>query len=330
MKILKSRPLIHFHNREAYLGFWDRIFLRGEIRELGFYRRMFDEDFSSIFHYSNRRSGTLFDVTTNDEEVTERLLASIDTGYGPHGSDQTILKWVEEIAESLIWSGKAYYYLLDASDSDRIRISPFGPRGVLTFLSVTIQWVPRLTERHWDREDEEKPREVRILDGQKVLCFTMPKKLRQILRSQNKTLATLDRYQYETTKFLPQATHEDPNPMSHFDFKVWSDNQDRALYRATRQTGWNGRKHDGAKRSDFFDCHRQIRFRRNQILLRDDILRQIGSELTRVGREYGAEYSLRIAPTDALPQVEQLDDLESRLMREDASFTEVIDFCLKA
>jgi hypothetical protein len=329
MKISKSRPLPHFHKLEARLGFWDRIFVRDEGRELGFNQRMFDQDFSSIFHYSNRRSSTLFYVTSSNKEVTERLLASIDTRYGPHGSDETILKWAEEIAKSLIWSGKAYYYLWDASDSDRIRISAFGPRGVSTFLGVTIQWVPRLTERHWDRDDEEKPREVRVLDGKKVLCFKMPKKLRQILRLQNKTLATLDGYQHETTKFHPQATHEDPNPMNHFDFKVWRDNQDRTLFRATRQTGWNGRKYDGAKRSDFFDCHRQIRFRRNQLLLRDDILRQIGSELTRVGREYDAEYSLRIAPTHALPQVEQIDGLESRLKREEASFTEVIDFCLK-
>ena len=127
MKISKSRPLLHFHNREAHLGFLDRIFVRDEGRELGFNRRMFDEDFSSIFHYSNRRSGALFDVATSNQEVTERLLASIDTQYGPHGSDETILKWVEEIAESLIWSGKAYYYLWNASDSNRIRISSFGP-----------------------------------------------------------------------------------------------------------------------------------------------------------------------------------------------------------
>lgn len=329
MKFSRSRPSLRFNNREAQIGFLDRVFIRKEGKEPGFYRRMFDEDFSSIFHYSNRRSGGLFDVTTSNQELTERLLASIDTRYGPHGSDETVREWAEEIAESLIWSGKAYYHLWDAPDSDNIRISSFGPSGVSIFLGVPFQWVPRQKVRHWNREDEEKQREVRLLDGHKVLRFTMPKMLRRILRAQNRTLATIDRHRFETANFLPQATHEDPNPTSHFDFGVWQDNQDKALYRATVQTGWNGRKYDGSKRSDFFDCHRQIRFRRNQLLLRDDILHQIGFELSRVGREYDAGYAINIAPSTALPKVVQIDDLESRLMREEASFTDVIDFCLK-
>lgn len=88
-------------------------------------------------------------------------------------------------------------------------------------------------------------------------------------------------------------------------------------------------KYDGSKLSDFFDLHRRIRFRRNQLVLRDDILNQIGSELTRVGREYDGGYSFGIAPTATLPRVDQIDDLESRLKREEISFTEVINFCLK-
>lgn len=329
MKFSKSRPLPYFHDREAQFSFLDRLFVSKIGKESGFNRRMFDEDFSSIFHYSNRRSGVLFDITTSNQELTERLLTSVVTQYGPHGSDETIWEWAEEIAKSLICSSKAYYHLWDDSDSDSIRISSFGPSGVSTLLGVTLQWVPRHTERHRDRDDEEKPREVRLLDGRKVLRFTMPKMLRQILRAQNRTLVTIDKHHFQAANFHPQATHEDPNPTNYFDFGVWRDNQDQALYRSTRQTGWNGRKYDGSKRSDFFDCHRQIRFRRNQLLLRDDILRQIGSELIRVGREYDVGYVISIAPTAALPRIDQINDLESRLKREEASFTEVIDFCLK-
>lgn len=215
-------------------------------------------------------------------------------------------------------------------ESDSIRISSFGPSGVSKLLGVTFQWVPRHTERNWDQDDEEKPREVRLLDGHTVLHFTMPKMLRRILRAQNRNLATIDRHRFEATNFHPQATHEDPNPTNYFDFRVWRDNQDQALYRSTRQTGWNGRKYDGSKRSDFFDFYRQIRFRRNQPLLRDNILHQISSELTRVGREYDASYTVSIASTDELPKVAHLDDLEARLSREEASFTEVIDFCFKS
>lgn len=330
MKFSRSSPLLHFHSREAKFGFLDRIFVRNEGKEPDFNRRMFDEDFSRIFHYSNRRSGALFDITTSDQDLTERLLVSVETRYSPHSGDEAIREWTEEIANALILSGKAYYHLWDDPDSEDIRIRPFGPSGVSTLLGVTFQWVPRHTEQHWDRDDEEKPREVRLLDGHKVLRFKLPKILRQILRAQSKTLATIDRYQHGTINFYPQATHENPNPTNHFDFRVWRDSQDRALYRSTRKTGWNGRKHDGAKRSDFFDCHRLIRFRRNQLVLRDDILKQLGSELTRVGQQFNAEYGMKIRATERLPSVEQLDDLEARLSGEEAAFSEVIDFCYKA
>jgi hypothetical protein len=329
MKFSKSKPLLHFHNGESQLGLLDRIFFATKVKEPGFNRRMFDEDFSRIFHYSNRRSGALFDITTSDRDLTERLLASVETQYSPHGDDETIREWTEEIAGTLILSGKAYYHLWDDHDSEEIRIRSFGPSGVSTLLGVTFQRVPRHTERLWDRDDEEKPREVRLLDGQKVLRFNMPRMLRHILRAQNKTLATIDRHQYRTAKFYPQATHEAPDPANHFDFRVWHEIQDTALYRSTRKTGWNGRKYDGSKRSDFFDCHRLIRFRRNQLILRDDILKQLSSELTRVGQQFSGEYEVKIGATEKLPSVKQLDILEARFSCEDAAFSEVIDFCYK-
>jgi hypothetical protein len=104
-----------------------------------------------------------------------------------------------------------------------------------------IQWVPKRRERHWDRDDEELPREIRILDAAKVMHFDMPTSIKRMLSAQNKTLAVLDKHQFGETNFHNQATHENPNPTNHFDFRVWKDTQERALYRATRSTGWNGR-----------------------------------------------------------------------------------------
>lgn len=323
-------PLVHFRNKDLKIGFLDRFFIRKERPEPDLNQRMFAEDFSRIFRHSNRSAGDLFDIATNDNVLTERLLADVNTQYGPHGLDETIREWTEEIAGALIWAGEAYYHIWEDPDSDDVKISSFDSNGVTTFLGVTFQWVPRHAERHWDRDVEEKPREVRFLDRHKVLRFTMLKMLRQMIRAQSRTLAIIDRYQYKLSSFHPQATHEDPNPTTHFDFGVWRDTQDRALYRSTRGTGWKGRKHDGAKRSDFFDCHRLIRFRRNQIILRDDILSQLGSELTGLGQKFNAKYYVRIKATEQLPSVEQLDDLEVRLSGEDATFSEVLDFCFKA
>lgn len=330
MKFHRSSPMLYFHNIEAQIDLLDRVFIRNEVDETGFNRGMFNEDFSSIFHYYNRHSSGLFDISTNNQTLTKRLLASVDTRYGPNGSGETIQDWVNEIAESVIRSNKAYYHLWDDPVSENIKISSFGSSGVSTFLGVTLQWVPRHTERKWNQDEQEKPREVRLLDGLKILSFTMPKMLRRILRAQGRTLAVIDRHQFESANFYQQVTYEVPSPTNYFNFNAWRDKQDQALYRSTRQTGWNGRKYDGSKRSEFFDCHRLIRFRKNQLILRDHILRQIGSELTKVGQTYDAEYTVSIAASDALPQVDQLNDLELRLRHEEVSFTEVIDLCLKA
>lgn len=325
----RTTPLVHFRSADARGGLLDRFFVRMGRKEFGLNERMFNDDFCRIFHHFNRHVHDLFDIDTNDHNLTERLFAGVKTRYSPHGADETIREWTEEIAKALIWEGEAYYHLLGDADSDNVKINSFGPNGVMTFLGVMFQWVPRHVERHWDRDAEEKPREVRFLDRHKVLRFKMPKMLRKILRAQNRTLATIDRYRYGLTNFHPLATHEDPNPTTHFDFSVWRGAQDQVFYRSTRGTGWNGRKYDGAKRSDFFDCHRLIRFRRNQIILRDDILRQLGSELTRLGQKFNSEYAIDIKATERLPNVEQLDELETRLSEENAAFSEVIGFCYK-
>lgn len=167
MKIVKGEPRHPYSVKDAQYGFLDLVFCRLERERPNFNRRMFDEDFARMFHYSNRHSGALFDINTSNQELTERLLANVDTQYGPHAAQETIREWVEEIAQSLVWSGKAYYYLWDEQESDGIRISAFGPSGVTTLLSAAFQWVPRHTERNWDRDDEERPREVRFLGSAK-------------------------------------------------------------------------------------------------------------------------------------------------------------------
>lgn len=330
MKVFRAAgPSRHHRFDEVHLSFFDRLFLRDEEDRPDLNRRMFNEDFSRVFHYADRHSGRLFEISSNDEKLTGRLLSNVRTQYGPHPIERTIRKLVEEIAESLIWRGATYYSLEDDAERDDIHIASFASRGVAHLFGTHIQWVPKRTVRHWDRDDEEVPREIRILNSSKVLCFVMPKAIKRLLSLQSRTLAVIDKHQFGVADFQPLATHENPNPTNHFDFSVWRDTQERALYRSTRATGWNGRKYDSSIRSDFFDCHRLIRFRRNQLVLRDNILSQLSAELSRVGKGYNSEFAVEVSGTDELPSVAHLNELEARLTREEVGFTEVVDYCLK-
>lgn len=261
--------------------------------------------------------------------LSDRLLGNVRTRYGPHPVDETIYELIEEIAQSLVWFGAAHYFLHDDADKNETYVASFPTDRVFSCLGRHFQYLPKRIETHWGKQDEELPREIRFLDRTKVLCFWLPKSIKRILLSQNKILAMLDKHQGTSTRFFPQATHENPNPQNYFDFRVWREVEDRVLYRATRKTGWNGRKHDATKRSDFFDCFRRLRFRRNQLILRDALLQQLSDELSRVGRYYESGFRVKISPTDALPSIEELDELTARLSREEVGFSDVIDFCFK-
>ncbi len=241
-----------------------------------------------------------------------------------------IREWVEEIAQSFVRTGEAFYYVYENKESDTIRIAYFGSSGVVHLFGTYLQWVPNRVEEHWDRDDVEHSRELRILASRSVLHFELSRPLKLMLTKQNRILAALDKHQMRETNLHPQATLENPNPTTHFDFIAWQTTQEEALYRSTKFTGWKGRKYDSSKRSDFFDCHRLIRFRRNQLLLRDCILKQLGTELTKVGKQFDAKFQVKITATEQLPSIQQLNDLDRRLSDEDASFSEVIEFCYEA
>lgn len=329
MKIFRSEPLLRHHFHDVHLGLIDRLWIKSDRERPGFNRRMFDEDFANFFWSMNRRSGNLFDIVSNDEELTQKLLGTIKTRYAPHSVDETIRELVEEIAQSLICFGRAYFFLHDDTEQEKIYLTSFSSHGVARLFGMHIQWVPKRRVRYLDRDDEEFPREIRILDASKVIRFDMPISIKRMLSAQNRTLAVLDKIQFGEAKFHSQVTHENPIPNNHFDFRVWKDTQERALYRATRKSGWNGREYDSTKRSDFFDCRRLIRFRRNQLLLRDDILNQLSGELSRIGKGYKAEFSVEISGTDELPSVSHLNELELRLASEEVGFNEIIDYCYK-
>ncbi|WP_247842112.1 hypothetical protein [Pseudomonas sp. MWU12-3103b] len=330
MKIFKADPSYWFRTCETNLGFIDSLFVKQVRHKPDFLRRMFDEDFARLFHPRNRRNGNLFQIVSNDDGVMQKLLGNVQLRRSRRSVDETIYELVTEIAKTLIWCGEAHYLIFDDTENGGVGVASFNSQGVLRLFGRHIQWVPKRNERHWDRENIELPREIRILDSAKVMRFEVPKTIKRMLTTQNRTLKVLDKYQFiRTTDFHLPPTHENPNPTNHFDFEAWSDIQDISLYRATRSTGWNGRKYDASKRSDFFDCHRMIRFRRNQLSLRDAILYQLGNELSRIGKNYTAEFSIKISATDQLPSVAYLDELTERLAAEKVGFTEIIDYCYK-
>ncbi|MFM4937774.1 hypothetical protein [Aeromonas enteropelogenes] len=330
MKIFRAEPLLHYYHNDVHLGFIDRLLVKFKRDRPDFNRRMFHEDFSMLFNSMKGTNSNLFNVESNDHRLMQVLLGNVQTRYATNSVDESILQLAEEIAKYLIWFGKAYFFLRENTEKNEINMVSFSSSGVVRLFGTHIQIVPKRSASHWDKNEGKLPREIRILDAAKIMRFDMPTQIQHMLSAQNRTLAILDKHQLGEVNLHSKSTYEDPNPTNHFDFRVWKDIQDRALYRATRRTGWNGRNGGSTNRSDFFDCHRFIRFRRNQLLLRDDILNQLGSELSRVGKSYKAEFSVKISATNELPNVSHLNELEVKLAHEKVGFKEIIGYCLKS
>ncbi|MCW0321665.1 hypothetical protein [Pantoea dispersa] len=327
MKILKGVPFYCYHLDYDYMSFIERLLIKPKYEQPGFNQGMFNEDFPRVFHSARRQVNNMFNIESNDEGLTQKLLGNVHTRNRQHSVDETIRELIEEIAQSLVWFGKTHYFVHNICEQDKVFIRSLNPNGLFRFFSVFFQFVPKRTESHIDRENEMLPRELRILDKTKLMCFEMPRSLRIMLSKQNRILAVIDKHQFDSTKFFAQVTHENPYPKKHFDFHIWKNIQEQTLYRATRKTGWNARNYDSNKRSDFFLCYQLIRFRRNQLVLRDYILLQLGKELTKAGRELNLDFYVSISPGSNLPQIDELDDLEFKLSREEVSFTEVLDYC---
>ncbi|MDC5820386.1 hypothetical protein OPW19_11200 [Vibrio europaeus] len=324
MRVTKGEPLHHYRYDDENLNFIERFVTRKKRRVEGFYQRMFNEDFSRIFRASSVKH-SLFNITSNDDELAKRLLVGLKSQHRYQNSDEIIRAWVEDIAQSLLWSQTAYYFVHDVQAQNESRIIPLNFDDIFNVLGINFQLVPKRFERPWKSDEELLPRELRILEANKLIRFNICHKLNKLLSRQNRTLGLLDKYKDNNLQFYPQATYDEPSPKTYFDFNCWSKTQHKALHIATRETGWSARNLGESERSVYFDYYRMLRFRRNQLIFRDDILDQIGRELTRIGRQYNEMFTIVISPTSALPKVEELNDLEEQFSKEQVSFKEIRD-----
>lgn len=327
MKLVKGKPEHHFHFDTENMGLLERLFISPLREREGFYQGMFNQDFSQIFKSFHRRNEALFSIKSNDDVLADKLLGNVKGRRRHHCLDDTVREWVEEIAQKLVRLKSARYFLHEDAEKEELHIVPLSSVNLFQFLNIFIQLLPKRRKEHWNSDGELLPAELRILDTSKLIRIDISSATKQLLLAQNRILIALDKHQYDNTAFFPEATYKNPIPRSDFDFNYWVDTQDKALYRATRDTGWTGRKQDSSKRSDFFDCYRLLRFKRNQLILRDNILFQLGKELTRVGQQYNPEFEVVISPTNALPNIAELDKLKEQLSQEKVSFTDIIDFC---
>ena len=326
MKFSRKAPS-HIMNDELVLNSFEKKFIEMPERIGNMNQHMFREDFGNIFFGSTRMNAAIFNIISNNDEVQENLLLSF-TRVARHSRDEYVFQEVlEEIIQSLLYYGKAAY-LFHSEQSEEQVIRSLPPNTVFSLFGVLFQYLPKRIMRNWNEDDEQLGREIRLLNRDNVLFFNWPKSVRKKIQSQNRILKALDKYAFDgANKHFVQPTHENPNPKNYFDFTVWRDARDEALFEATKFTGWSGRDTSFPNKSDFFICHRLIRFRKLQIEACVHILNSLSEQLTSIGKLHSPKFEMRISFSEEYPSLSKFDELEKRLESEEANFGEVLDYC---
>lgn len=329
MRISRNGPEFFDNHEIAPNALEARIFQPIERME-SFYQNMFNDDFHNIFFGSSRGDANTIEVSSNNQELQDKLLGSFVSRYQYSGGHSVIEEVVEEVVQSLLYYGKAAYILQD-SEGDEQFFRPIPANSVFKFLGLAFQYLPRRVQRNWESEDEFLRREIRILERKRLLIFNWKKSVWKKVRSQNRILKALDRYIYDgVVKHVQRPTYDNPNPKNYFDYRVWKKTQDEALFTATKLTGWSGRVSSHPDRSDFFICHRLIRFRKLQVELGTHVLDSLSIQLTKIGRQEDSNFELSIGFSDEYQSISKLEEFERRLESEEVGFGEIFDYCYQS
>jgi len=326
MKFSRSTTPARFI-RNVRTNWFEQRFLIYSVDKFGPNKNMFKQDLENAFLMGGQRSEKNFDIFTNDHELTNRLLANIRNRRSARSTHDNIRNLLSDVAGELATTGRSFYYLHDSNDrNEKTYLTPYSSATIFRVFGKYLQYIPRSTNSSSDPTTI-GPREIRLLDSKKALYFQWPKEIRRQISKQAKALSALDRYGSSSVlDFLPNATDDNPNPHSNFNFSEWRTAHDLELYRATSITGWGARKSHDEKASDFFILLRQLRFKKFNTKLRDDILRQLSRELTKVGGNYFHNFRVSIQANEKMPSVAEIEKLEKRLLCEEADFPEVFEY----
>ena len=327
MKLSRSAPS-HIMNHELVLNSIETKFIEKPERMGEMNQHMFREDFGNIFIGLNRRNSNVFVINSNNDEIREEILNSFIRAADYSHDESVFQEVLEEIIQNLLHFGKAAYFLHNSKSGEQVFRSLL-PSTIFNAFSILFQYLPRRIKHNWDHDDEQLGREVRFLNPNQVLFFEWPKPVQKKIKAQNRILEILDEYTYAgASQQVPLPTHKNPNPKNYFDFSVWHKTREEALFEATRHTGWSGRETSSSK-SDFFICHRMLRFSRLQVETCTHLLEELSKQLTVIGKSIKPDFKIQISFSPEFPSLSKFDELEKGLRNEEVDFSEVLDFCFQ-
>jgi hypothetical protein len=266
----------------------------------------------------SKRSGFKVSVKPSDEEIEGLISRGLGERYGDNRLPATLSAFIQDCARSIMTFGEEtveILTLMEGSRSEAIRcfsLVSIPPGSVHRAFGLAFQWVPRSV-----REVYREPALIR-LPAESLLTFSPPSRLGA--RACRGLIAGLR----QLSALAPPSVREETrmgHDSSSFDWTRYHQTQCVALGALTQSIGWNARGSFQESMLEPYFLHRELRFRRFQIELRDSILDKLNEGLRRIGHVLGFSAQLEVC---GLPTVDDVDAAERDLVEGRKPFREAL------
>jgi hypothetical protein len=149
-----------------------------------------------------------------------------------------------------------------------------------------------------------------------VLTFRAPEYVRESLAYMMESIAITG--QAGLPSFVLEAMRDMRE--SYFDHSLFEESRNLSVADATKIIGWSGRQMINGSILEYYQLHRQLRFERFLVELRNQLLATLNDGLSRVGKRLGFSAEMKI---EGLPTLMDVEAAETRLREGAGKFKEV-------
>jgi hypothetical protein len=327
-----TRESVHVFGDHPDDSLYQRLSRNREAITTGFYTRMFIEDVQYVVPFPRQDSSweaTL--VGDLDNETRKMVTEALPNRHGPHPRrtlTEAYRDFSARCAQTMVAAGSAayeiVYYFPDAhqqpaeeaaaSKRDRAKTADreAGPQDPVAFSLMPVSpYVRGLSQRHLqyvpalETEDvflgkaEPQPPRWIELDPDRIVVFELPReRRRQVARAWNGLVRASELYGSPPRLLMSGNTPD-------YDIETHKRTADETVARATRDVGWNAGMLFGKRQLEPYQLHRQLRFARFKVELRDTITTGINEALNKAGPQLGFETRMELR---GVPLVEDVDN----------------------
>lgn len=181
----------------------------------------------------------------------------------------------EEIAKQLSWYGRAPYEIARAEDDKSIYLlSPFTSHRLFSLQIFYIQLIPKNDRDYWKKS-------IVLLPWRDVWIVSLPSELGGY-RGYRALLRKLSRFGSTGPAFWRKDLGQGKSYPVNFDFSEYRRQLEIFEARVTRRWGWNRRDYSQKNWTEFATFYRTITFKWAQAVLREHILKEFNSLLSRL------------------------------------------------